>query len=630
MNRKLVLLLSAVLLLTSYSAGNPPQKVAPKYLSAIKTQQQFDALKRIYYRGRLAAIPHMMFVIDREKNKVYYVNSKLYTFHTDFIYSNYLSLERGAKFFDNNYLKKDRRFILGTVAFQPSVNKYTFEFWEGDLITADLIELTDKLLQDSFFQPLSYKPNSLRQEQESASLTNLPKVFESDIEGERSYEAINQGEAIGILRLIQQDPPERHFEHDDIVMFKQVPVSLLPISGVIMTHLGSPLSHINMLARGWNIPDVFIKDADVKYKDLVGRWVKLKAGETGYTLEPVDYATVQKRQISPVTHPQLTTPKADLSWKELTDLKDQHSKDVVRFGAKSANLGEVLNAQIPNIIVPPGFTIPFYYYNEFAKSVNLEDKVTDLFNDEKFHHDPKVRQQRLAELRDYLQKSKVNDQLRQMVLDKVHAEFAGKGLFARSSTNAEDLPNFNGAGLYTTVPNVKTDDQMIEAIKTVWASIWNFEAFEAREAAGIDHLSVYAAVFVQEGINADSAGVLITTNPFDKQDHRGVYINAKRGLGIKVVEGQKVPEQIIYRPQTNTVRVLTRSNEDTLLTFDDKGGVKEIQSFPDRAVLTDATARKLSRAALAIKQHFRGRDQDIEWVIVKDQVYIVQSRPYIE
>src|SRR5581483_5726537 len=280
--------------------------------------------------------------------------------------------------------------------------------------------------------------------------------------------------------------------------------------------------------------------------------------------------------------------------------------------------------------VPPGFTIPFYYYNEFAKSVNLEDKVTDLFNDEKFHHDPKVRQQRLAELRDYLQKSKVNDQLRQMVLDKVHAEFAGKGLFARSSTNAEDLPNFNGAGLYTTVPNVKTDDQMIEAIKTVWASIWNFEAFEAREAAGIDHLSVYAAVFVQEGINADSAGVLITTNPFDKQDHRGVYINAKRGLGIKVVEGQKVPEQIIYRPQTNTVRVLTRSNEDTLLTFDDKGGVKEIQSFPDRAVLTDATARKLSRAALAIKQHFRGRDQDIEWVIVKDQVYIVQSRPYIE
>jgi len=230
MNRKSVGFSLVLLLFVSIVSAKQTQKAAPKYLSAIKTQQQFDTLKRIYYRGRLAAIPHMMFVIDREKNKVYYVNSKQYTFHTDFIYSNYLSLERGSKFYENNYLKNDRRFILGTVAFQPSVNKYTFEFWEGDLISANLIELTDHLLQDSFFQPLSYKPNSLRQEQESASLTSLPKVFESDIEGERSYEAINQGEAIGILRLIEQDPPERHFEHDDIVMFKQVPVSLLPIS----------------------------------------------------------------------------------------------------------------------------------------------------------------------------------------------------------------------------------------------------------------------------------------------------------------------------------------------------------------------------------------------------------------
>ena len=129
---------------------------------------------------------------------------------------------------------------------------------------------------------------------------------------------------------------------------------------------------------------------------------------------------------------------------------------------------------------------------------------------------------------------------------------------------------------------------------------------------------------------AESAGVLITTNPFDKQDHRGVYINAKRGLGMKVVEGQKIPEQIIYRLQTNTVRVLTRSNEDTLLTFDASGGLKEIQTYPDRAILTDSTARKLARAALAIKKHFGGREQDIEWVIVGAEIYIVQSRPYIE
>src|SRR5437667_11083307 len=76
-----ILLLSSMLY-----AAKPITPSAPKYLSAVKTQQQFDSLRRIYYRGRFAAIPHMMFIIDREKNKVYYVNSKQYSFHTDFIH----------------------------------------------------------------------------------------------------------------------------------------------------------------------------------------------------------------------------------------------------------------------------------------------------------------------------------------------------------------------------------------------------------------------------------------------------------------------------------------------------------------------------------------------------------------
>ena len=60
-----------------------------------------------------------MFVIDRaNKNKVYYVNSKLYSFHKDFVNANYLSLERGAEFFRHNYLESARRFVLGTVAYQ--------------------------------------------------------------------------------------------------------------------------------------------------------------------------------------------------------------------------------------------------------------------------------------------------------------------------------------------------------------------------------------------------------------------------------------------------------------------------------------------------------------------------------
>src|SRR5262249_47647295 len=244
------------------------------------------------------------------------------------------------------------------------------------------------------------------------------------------------------------------------------------------------------------------------------------------------------------------------------------------------------------------------------------------------------------------------------VLAKVHKEFPGLGLFARSSTNAEDLKNFSGAGLYTTVPNVTTDDQLLRAVKTVWASIWNYEAYEARESFGMNHFGVYPAVLIQVGINADSAGVVITCDPFNQsetnpvtddrpfedpvrkvpgsgttnrplEEPTAIYINAKRGLGMKVVEGRRVAEQVIYRTASDKIEVLTRSTEDSMLQFDDKGGLKEIKIDQDRKVLTDPMVRKLAQAAIYIKRVFGDADQDIEWVFARGQLYIVQSRPYI-
>jgi phosphoenolpyruvate synthase/pyruvate phosphate dikinase len=377
------------------------------------------------------------------------------------------------------------------------------------------------------------------------------------------------------------------------------------------------------------VPNAYIKNAQELFKRYDTWWVSFETKPGGYEIKRADLDQIKEYQQRLYARQDLIQPRANLTVTKLAALTEQHARQADIYGSKSANLGEVANAHLPGIVVPAGFTIPISYYVQFTKENKLEDAVAEMLNDQKFVHDPAYRREYLTKMRAQFQQGQVSEALQTEVLRRAHAEFAGKGLFVRSSSNAEDLPNFNGAGLYTTVPNVKGDKELIEAIKTVWASLWNFEAYEARERAGIDHLKAFMGVLIQEGINADSAGVMITTDPYDAENREAIYISAKRGLGIKVVEGQKIAEQIIYNPRAQAVRVLTRSAEDSLLTFDEHGGVKEVPITGERVVLNDEMVKKLAQAAAQIKRVFGGREQDIEWVVVRDQVFIVQSRPYI-
>lgn len=610
------------------AARNPPS------LDRINSRADFELLARVYYQGRLHALPHVMFVIDRRAHgRVYYVNSRSYQFHKDFVNATYLSLERGRAFYENNYLKSDRRFILGTIAYQTITDKFTFEFWEGDQITSSLLLETIAALKHSFFAPLYFKPNSVAHEQTANTLntkyTPLLMLTASELAADRQFQALNLGSGIGQLRIIDRITADTVIDRNQIVIFKEVPVHLTPLSGIITTESASPLSHINMLAKSWAIPNATIKNADKLFKQLEGKYVRLEVRENDYSLAPADPREVDARNREWVKRTDLVTPRADLAYAELTDLNRQQARDAIRFGAKSANLGEIMRAHIPGIEVPSGFAIPFYFYREFVRRNHLEERIAAAVEEDRFVHDPRYRKTRLTEVRNWIEEGRHDESFRRALLEKVHRQHAGVGLFARSSTNAEDLSNFSGAGLYTTVPNVRNDEQLMDAIKTVWASVWNYEAYEARESFGMNHFGVYPAVLIQEGIDADSAGVAITTDPFDSADRGAIYVNAKRGLGIKVVEGRRVAEQAIYRPRMGTIQVLTRSDEDTMLAFDEHGGVKEVTIESQRRVLTDAMLRRLANASLQIKRVFGGRDQDIEWVYRRGQLYIVQSRPYI-
>src|SRR4030095_789852 len=185
MTRKNLFLLSALI---GVLACPVFAQTGPKSLPAIKSQADFNKISVTYDANTPYALPHVMIVIDRKDgNKIYYVNKKRYSFHKDFVNGTYLSLERGKEFFVNNYIKPNRRFILGTLAYQTPLRRWTFEFWEGDLIPGDLIQLAYEVINKTFFAPVAFKPNSLRQEEASSSLAGVERVLQSEIAAQQEY-----------------------------------------------------------------------------------------------------------------------------------------------------------------------------------------------------------------------------------------------------------------------------------------------------------------------------------------------------------------------------------------------------------------------------------------------------------
>jgi hypothetical protein len=602
-----------------------------RYLPAIKTRKEFDLMARVYHQKTPYALPHAMFIIDRRRNnKIYYVNSQKYRFHKDFLIGNYLVL-KGQDLFEDIYINQNRRFIVGTIAYQKTVDKFTFEYWDGDLIPANQIKTTYDVINKTFYEKVSFKPNSTRHEELTADL-GIGRVTSDEISKNQEYLALNTAKGVGRLHIIDKLDDTVEIGYNEIIVLNEVPLNLPPVRGIIISKPSTPLSHINLLAKGWGIPNAYIKDADKLFKEYDTWWVEFETSLTEFKIKKAGKTAIDEQQKRDEALGQIfKAPPSNLKIKKLATLKEIRARDSVIYGAKAANLGEIASSNMRNIIVPNGFAIPLSYYNEFMKANGFDEKITELQDDLDFVHNPRYRRQKLGEFRAEIQAGKFDENLRTEVLQKWKTVTGEKGVFIRSSSNAEDLPNFSGAGLYTTVPNVTEADKVIEAIKTVWASLWNFEAYEARERNFIYHDGTYMGVLLQVGVQTESSGVMITKDPFDRENKGAIYISAKRGLGIKVVEGKKIAEQILFSPKSNAVQVLTRSGEDSLLTFDENGGVKEIPISGERAVLTENITRRLVNVGNLIKRVFGNKtEQDIEWGYAGGKIYIFQSRPFIE
>src|SRR6267142_1542402 len=426
-NRWLILFL--VLGLGGVLSSAHTQAGSPRSVDAINSRAEFDSLAVTYDPDTPYALPHLLFVIDRkDQNKIYYVNTKRYAFHKDFVNGTYLSLERGREFFENNYLKANRRFILGTIAYQTPLKRWTFEFWEGDLIPADQIKVTADVIKESFFVPVAYKPNSIRQDDESRKVAGLERVLQSDIAREQEYQALNVARGLGRIHVIPKLDEHVEIGFNEILVLDEVPVQLPPVAGIITTKPSTPLSHINLLAKGWGIPNVYIKNAQELFKQYNGWWVEFDARHDTYSIKRADLNVLAEYQKRLKERLDVMKPRSDLSVTRLAGLNAQRAASVIAYGAKSANLGELTHAHPPGFLVPNGFTIPFYYYDQFLQANKLDDAIFAMLNDQKFVHDPAYRRAYLTRMRESFQKGAVSPQLRAEVLRRRQADFGGRGV----------------------------------------------------------------------------------------------------------------------------------------------------------------------------------------------------------
>ena len=605
-------------------AGSPKNSIGD-----VQDRAAFDTIARTYHQGTPYALPHAMFVIDRRsKDKVYFVNSQRFRFHKDFLLATYL-VPRGADVFKPIYIDQDRRFIVGTIAWHSTVEKFTWELWEGDLASAEIIKTADKAINGAFFEKVYYKPNSIRQEDATASI-GIERVLQDELNRNQTFLTLNPGTAVGRIHIIDKLDDTVEIGSNEIIVLKELPISLPPVRGIIVAQPSSPLSHINILAKGWNIPNVYIKNADKLFREYNTFVFKLEASLTDYKLNPADLDDIKTSFVSPDQQ----VPPSDLTIKRVASLREMRKKDSIAYGAKSANLGEMLNSRLTGITVPDGFAVPYYWYDKFMKDNGLHKVIEAHMDDLEFVHNPRYRRQKLEEFRTLIQKGEFDSDLRAAIISRWKKQLLGKPVFVRSSSNAEDLPNFSGAGLYSSVPNVIEENKLIDAVKKVWSSLWNFDGYEARVRNYVSQNDVYMSALIQVGVNMEKGGVMITKDPFDNGNKNAVYISAVCGHNSKVVSNTGIPEQILFNPTSNSVVVMTLSQQENALTFDDRGDLRETAdkcAGGNKRVLTDLQARNLARAAVNIKRAFGGKkEQDVEWGILRGRVYIVQARPYID
>jgi len=318
--------------------------------------------------------------------------------------------------------------------------------------------------------------------------------------------------------------------------------------------------------------------------------------------------------------------------------------DVATVGGKNSSLGELISQlSEAGVRVPDGFATTAEAFRDFLMHNNLTEKINAALINLNVDDIPALTKTG-AMVRDWVVTAPLQPAL-DAEIRAAYAELTNDNAEAswavRSSATAEDLPDASFAGQQETFLNIKGIDNVLEAIKHVFASLYNDRAISYRVHKDFAHAEVALSAGVQRMVRSDSgaAGVLFSLDT-ESGFRDVVFITSSYGLGEMVVQGAVNPDEFYVAKRClaeGKPAVLRRSlgtkAEKMIFSAAQSAGksviVKPVeQTERDKFSLTDAEVEELAQYAVAIEKHY-GRPMDIEWG--KDgrdgKLYILQARP---
>ena len=607
---------------------------AQKHSSTLPDYEAFKAFRGKPLSDKFSNIESVKVIYDLRKQKMYYFNSTLIPLHYDFAL-NYLHYNKDLEVFNNeNYsnTQKDRDFLLGNLNHIKGTDKWIFELAASDHMPIPLIERFFNLVINSTFIGKNLKFYLNNPEQMEWFQQNKFKIscVKSDyIFNELTYQEVVSGSNIGILKQYKiKDLESRKPNSNEIVILDGTPDVLPNVRGIIVNELQTPLSHLVLLGKNRKIPIMAYTKVfkDTNINKLLSKKVELKIEVDTFFIKETDKKIVEK------VNSKKKKLTIDNTVTDLVDLSKIPKKGVNYIGSKAQNMAYLIavSKEIPFRTPENAHAIPFYFYTKHIQKESISPLISELLTSTKKDSAVWVNKQ-LKKIRDAIKKEPVDP----VLIAKLNETFKNaqfKNFRFRSSTNAEDLDDFNGAGLYDSKTGILGDSikTFEKAIKQVWASVWNEASYNEREFFGIDQHNIAMGVLVHRSFPDELAnGVIITKNIF-RENFPGITVNIQKGENsvVKPEKGEICEQFVAYHFNSGT------NDDDFDIDYTSISNLNNNEPLLSRKEMSRLflVSSKIEEKMYRYWRKNTYHPVDIEFKIVGENrdLYIKQVRPFNE